>query len=118
VDKIECRQRRQEGTDTRVVADIGRTDVTLEITVDGRRSTHSLPRARIDAIVSTLRAVTVPPITEHPSGGEPVGYEITFTWGMTQSAFRWVAATPTGWSAIAAAADALLAIARDLAKPA
>ncbi|MDB4877841.1 MAG: hypothetical protein JWM41_4287 [Gemmatimonadetes bacterium] len=117
MDTIECRRRDQQGSDTRVVATIGPVDATLEITVDGTRSTRTVPRARIDAVVSPLRDVTLSPVAEHRPVGDPVGYEISFTSGMTQSAFRWIASTPAGWEPIATAADAFLAIARELTRP-
>jgi hypothetical protein len=118
LDRIDCRRRDGQGSDFRVVAELRRADATVAVTDGARRSSHTVPRARFDEILAALRSATASPIAGEQSGGDAVGYEITFSGERTQSSFRWIAATPAGWESVAAAADALLAIARELSPPA
>lgn len=114
LDRIEVRCSQDDGGDVRVVAEIGRANVKCQVSLDGKRTTRTAPRERVAAIVMRLEKAAVSPVAFQPSGGRAAGYEVTLTAGMTQSVFRWVAATPAGWEPIAQAADDLIALAGSL----
>ena len=112
IDRLEVRRRGHDGADVHVIVDIGAVDATFQLSFEGRRTSGTSPRERIASIVARLDTSRVPAVPLHPSGGEAIGYEVTITSPMTQSRFRWVAATPEGWGEIAGAADELIALAR------
>ena len=111
LDRIEVRRSGGDRGDVRVVADIGRVTVTFQVSLAAGCTNRTAPRACVTAIVTRLENATMAPIPSQPPGKRAIGYEVSLTTGMTQSVFRWVAATPSGWESIAQAADELIALA-------
>ena len=112
IERVEVRRRQQDGADVHVVVDVGSVDATFQLSLGGHRTSRTAPRERVASIIARLDTERLPAVPLHPSGGEAIGYEVTITAPMTQSRFRWVAATPKGWAQIAAAADELIALAQ------
>jgi hypothetical protein len=112
IDRLEVRRRQQDGADVHVIVDIGPVDATFQLSLNGRRTNRTAPREGVAPIIARLDTARLPAVPLHPSGGDAIGYEITISAAMTQSRFRWVAATPEGWAQIAASADELIALAQ------
>ena len=81
IDRLEVRRRRQDGADVHVIVDIGPVDATFELSVNGHRTNRTAPRDGVAPIIARLDTARLPAVPLHPSGGEPIGYEITIIGG-------------------------------------
>lgn len=114
LDRIEVR--RSEGEeDERVAVAIAGQVAVFQIWRDAVTFSHSVSSEVLSSVLAQLERAAVPPIGDQEPRGVPVGYEVTLTAGMSQSVFRWVASTPTGWEPVADAAHELIALARTFA---